>query len=182
MIFRDITDTKFKGIKISSYHEFDHEKVYYYEDDNTGIKSLVAIHDSSKGPAIGGCRFKEYDSFEQGLNDVLRLSRGMTHKNNVAQIPFGAFLLQHVCGPVGPHRTFAPPSHPTLGAFRHALCHLPLHGGAVFLLPFILPLQMKVCLRFWRQHIGVPAEAAYPPPQNPPARSPGVFAHVQQWA
>ena len=89
MIFRDITDTKFKGIEISSYHEFDHEKVYYYEDDNTGIKSLVAIHDSSKGPAIGGCRFKEYDSFEQGLNDVLRLSRGMTHKNNVAQIPFG---------------------------------------------------------------------------------------------
>ena len=47
MIFRDITDTKFKGIEISSYHEFDHEKVYYYEDDNTGIKSLVAIHDLS---------------------------------------------------------------------------------------------------------------------------------------
>ena len=89
MIFKDITDSKFNGIKISSYHEFEHEKVYYYEDSNIGLKSLVAIHDSSKGPAIGGCRYKKYDSFEDGLNDVLRLSRGMTHKNNVAQIPFG---------------------------------------------------------------------------------------------
>jgi leucine dehydrogenase len=53
------------------------------------LKSLIALHDSSKGPAIGGCRFKKYDSFEAGLNDVLRLSRGMTEKNNVAQIPFG---------------------------------------------------------------------------------------------
>ena len=89
MIFKDITKTNFKGIDISSHHEFDHENVFYYEDNKTGIKSLVAIHDSSKGPAIGGCRFKEYDSFAEGLNDVLRLSRGMTHKNNVAQIPFG---------------------------------------------------------------------------------------------
>ena len=89
MIFKDITKTNFKGIDISSHHEFDHEKVFYYEDNKIGIKSLVAIHDSSKGPAIGGCRFKEYNSFEEGLNDVLRLSRGMTHKNNVAQIPFG---------------------------------------------------------------------------------------------
>ena len=89
MIFKDITKTNFKGIDISSHHEFNHEKVFYYEDNRVGIKSLVAIHDSSKGPAIGGCRFKEYDSFEDGLNDVLRLSRGMTHKNNVAQIPFG---------------------------------------------------------------------------------------------
>ena len=52
------------------------------------------------------------------------------------------------------------------------LGHLSLHSGAVFLLPFILPLQMEVCLRFWRQQFGVPAEAAYPPPQNPPARRP----------
>ena len=89
MIFKDITKTNFKGIDISSHHEFNHEKVFYYEDNRIGIKSLVAIHDSSKGPAIGGCRFKAYDSFEEGLNDVLRLSRGMTHKNNAAQIPFG---------------------------------------------------------------------------------------------
>ena len=92
------------------------------------------------------------------------------------------FLLQRVCGPVGPQSAFAPPSHPAMGAVGHPSCHLPLQGGAVFLLPFILPLQLEVSLRFWRQQFGVPAETAYPPPQNPPARSPGVFAHVQQWA
>ena len=89
MIFKDITDTYFEGIQISSHNEFEHEKVYYYEDHKSGLKSLIAIHDSTEGPAIGGCRFKTYDSFESGLNDVLRLSRGMTHKNNVAQVPFG---------------------------------------------------------------------------------------------
>ena len=89
MIFKDITDINFEGIEIASHHEFNHEKVYYYEDSKTGLKSLIALHDSSKGPAIGGCRFKQYDSFEAGLNDVLRLSRGMTEKNDVAQIPFG---------------------------------------------------------------------------------------------
>ena len=89
MIFKDITDTYFEGIQISSHNEFEHEKVYYYEDHKSGLKSLIAIHDSTEGPAIGGCRFKTYDSFESGLNDVLRLSRGMTHKNSVAKVPFG---------------------------------------------------------------------------------------------
>ena len=89
MIFKDITDANFNGIDISSHHEFSHEKVYYYEDPKVGIKSLIAIHDSVKGPAIGGCRFRQYDSFDAGLTDVLRLSKGMTDKNNIAQIPFG---------------------------------------------------------------------------------------------
>lgn len=89
MIFKDITDANFNGIDISSHHEFSHEKVYYYEDPKVGIKSLIAIHNSVKGPAIGGCRFRKYDSFDAGLTDVLRLSKGMTDKNNIAQIPFG---------------------------------------------------------------------------------------------
>ena len=89
MIFKDITDINFKGIDISSHHEFDHEKVYYYEDRESQLKSLIAIHSTVKGPAIGGCRYKQYDSFEDGLNDVLRLSKGMTGKNNLAAIPFG---------------------------------------------------------------------------------------------
>jgi leucine dehydrogenase len=89
MIFKDITDLNFNGVNISAHHEFSHEKVYYYEDSKAGLKSLIAIHSSIKGPAIGGCRFKQYDTFDAGLSDVLRLSRGMTDKNNVAQIPFG---------------------------------------------------------------------------------------------
>ena len=89
MIFKDITDINFNGIDISSHHEFNHEKVYYYEDQETQLTSLIAVHSTVKGPAIGGCRYRQYDSFADGLTDVLRLSRGMTDKNNVAGIPFG---------------------------------------------------------------------------------------------
>ena len=64
-------------------------KVKVYEDEETDLKSIIAIHSSSKGPAIGGCRYKLYGSYEEGLVDVLRLSKGMTQKNIAANIPFG---------------------------------------------------------------------------------------------
>ena len=89
MKFLDITDTLFNGVQASTHIEFDHEKIFYCEDDNSGLKSIIAIHSSKSGPAIGGCRFRHYQTYEQGLTDVLRLSRGMTEKNNAADIPFG---------------------------------------------------------------------------------------------
>ena len=89
MKFLDITDTLFNGVQASSHIEFDHEKIFYCEDDISGLKSIIAIHSSKLGPAIGGCRFRHYQTYEEGLTDVLRLSRGMTEKNNAADIPFG---------------------------------------------------------------------------------------------
>ena len=89
MKFLDITDTLFNGVQASTHIEFDHEKIFYCEDDNSGLKSIIAIHSSKSGPAIGGCRFHHYETYEEGLTDVLRLSRGMTEKNNAADIPFG---------------------------------------------------------------------------------------------
>jgi len=89
MKFLDITDTLFNGVQASTHIEFDHEKIFYCEDDNSGLKSIIAIHSSKSGPAIGGCRFRHYETYEEGLTDVLRLSRGMTEKNNAADIPFG---------------------------------------------------------------------------------------------
>ncbi|MDA9785011.1 amino acid dehydrogenase [bacterium] len=89
MKFLDITDTLFNGVQASSHIEFDHEKIFYCEDDLSGLKSIIAIHSSKSGPAIGGCRFRQYQTYEEGLTDVLRLSRGMTEKNNAADIPFG---------------------------------------------------------------------------------------------
>jgi len=89
MKFLDITDTLFNGVQASSHIEFDHEKIFYCEDDISGLKSIIAIHSSKSGPAIGGCRFRHYETYEEGLTDVLRLSRGMTQKNNAADIPFG---------------------------------------------------------------------------------------------
>ena len=89
MKFLDITDTLFNGVQASTHIEFDHEKIFYCEDDVSGLKSIIAIHCSKSGPAIGGCRFRHYQTYEEGLTDVLRLSRGMTEKNNAADIPFG---------------------------------------------------------------------------------------------
>ena len=89
MKFLDITNTVFNDIDASQHMEFDHEKIFYCEDDISGLKSIIAIHSSAAGPAIGGCRFRKYQSYEEGLMDVLRLSRGMTEKNKVAHIPFG---------------------------------------------------------------------------------------------
>ena len=89
MKFLDITDTLFNGVQASTHIEFDHEKIFYCEDDVSGLKSIIAIHCSKSGPAIGGCRFRHYQTYEEGLKDVLRLSRGMTEKNNAADIPFG---------------------------------------------------------------------------------------------
>lgn len=89
MKFLDITNTLFNGIDASHHVEFDHEKIFYCQDDISGLKSIIAIHSSKSGPAIGGCRFRHYQTYEEGLTDVLRLSRGMTEKNNAADIPFG---------------------------------------------------------------------------------------------
>jgi len=89
MIFQEISNQSFDGLRVSSHPEFQHEKVYLYEDSDTNIRSIVAIHSTKLGPAIGGCRFQNYSNFLDGLNDVLRLSRGMTEKNIAANVPFG---------------------------------------------------------------------------------------------
>ena len=77
-------------MSVHSHHEFDnHEQVHFFNDEETGLKAIVAIHNTNLGPALGGCRMWEYDSDEAALNDVLRLSRGMTYKSAVANIGLG---------------------------------------------------------------------------------------------
>lgn len=66
-----------------------HEQVAYCHDAETGLKAIVAIHDTTLGPALGGCRFWNYKTEEEALIDVLRLSRGMTYKAAVAGLPLG---------------------------------------------------------------------------------------------
>lgn len=67
----------------------DHEKVLFFTNKRTGIKGIIAIHSSVKGPAIGGCRIYPYKTSSQALADVLRLSKGMTHKAALANINAG---------------------------------------------------------------------------------------------
>ena len=67
----------------------DHEKVLIGRDAASGYHGIIAIHNTSLGPALGGTRFWKYASEEEALTDVLRLSHGMTYKNALAGLPFG---------------------------------------------------------------------------------------------
>ena len=58
-----------------------HESVHFYRDSATGLKAIIAVHNTRLGPATGGCRMFPYGSDEQALDDVLRLSRGMSLKS-----------------------------------------------------------------------------------------------------
>jgi valine dehydrogenase (NAD+) len=66
-----------------------HEEVLLWRDRETGLRAIVAIHDTSLGPAVGGTRMRAYPSLEQALVDALRLSRAMTAKAALAGMPYG---------------------------------------------------------------------------------------------
>ncbi|WP_119968586.1 Glu/Leu/Phe/Val dehydrogenase dimerization domain-containing protein [Shewanella japonica] len=67
----------------------DHEQVVFCHDKESGLKAIIAIHNTNLGPAVGGCRMWNYDSDDEAINDVLRLSRGMTYKNALAGLTMG---------------------------------------------------------------------------------------------
>ncbi len=66
-----------------------HELVAFKEDHASGLRAIIAVHNTNLGPAIGGCRMYPYTSDEQALDDVLRLSRGMSYKSALAGLPLG---------------------------------------------------------------------------------------------
>jgi leucine dehydrogenase len=66
-----------------------YEKVVMAEDPSIGFKSIIAVHDTTLGPALGGLRMWPYESEILALTDVLRLSRGMTYKSAVARTGLG---------------------------------------------------------------------------------------------
>ncbi|WOH38332.1 Glu/Leu/Phe/Val dehydrogenase [Thalassotalea fonticola] len=70
--------------------DFDHhEQVVYCSDEQSGLKAIIAIHNTNLGPAAGGCRFWDYSNDADALKDVLRLSKGMTYKNAMAGLKLG---------------------------------------------------------------------------------------------
>lgn len=66
-----------------------HQDVVFVHDDAVGLKAIIAIHDTTLGPGLGGCRLWRYESEAEALRDVLRLSRGMTYKNALADLDYG---------------------------------------------------------------------------------------------
>lgn len=66
-----------------------HEEVVFFCDPSCNLKAIVAIHDTTLGPALGGTRMLPYKDEQEAIEDVLRLSRGMTYKSSLAGLNLG---------------------------------------------------------------------------------------------
>lgn len=77
-------------MELFNYMEkYDFEQVVLCQDKNSGLKAIIAIHDTTLGPALGGTRMWTYESEEAAIEDALRLARGMTYKNAAAGLNLG---------------------------------------------------------------------------------------------
>ncbi|UJL44795.1 Glu/Leu/Phe/Val dehydrogenase [Virgibacillus sp. NKC19-16] len=73
----------------SSMEEYDYEQLIFCQDKNSGLKAVIAIHDTTLGPALGGTRMWTYNSEAEAVEDALRLAKGMTYKNAAAGLNLG---------------------------------------------------------------------------------------------
>lgn len=77
-------------MEIFKYMEnYDYEQLVFCQDKASGLKAIIAIHDTTLGPALGGTRMWTYDTEEAAIEDALRLARGMTYKNAAAGLNLG---------------------------------------------------------------------------------------------
>lgn len=65
------------------------QRLHFCHDPETGLKAIIAIHSTLRGPAIGGCRFIHYNDDDAAITDALRLARGMSYKAALAGLPHG---------------------------------------------------------------------------------------------
>src|SRR6195952_324955 len=68
---------------------YGHDKLVFCSDPDTGLKAIIAIHDTTLGPALGGTRMWAYKTENDALRDVLRLSKGMTYKAAITGLNLG---------------------------------------------------------------------------------------------
>jgi leucine dehydrogenase len=88
-----------ESLKASELHKVDpvfgqvsfdnHEQIVFCNDKDTGLKAIIGIHNTVLGPALGGTRMWKYTNEWEALNDVLRLSRGMTYKSAISGLNLG---------------------------------------------------------------------------------------------
>lgn len=79
-----MADSILKKMKIRELSVVGYERVVEFIEEESGLHALIALHDTTLGPALGGARVYPYFSVEEALEDVLRLSKGMTYKAAVA--------------------------------------------------------------------------------------------------
>jgi leucine dehydrogenase len=76
-------------VTVFDHLDGEYEEVVFFHDPPTGLRAIVAIHSTTLGPALGGTRFYPFESEDEALTDVLRLSRGMTYKAAAAGLDLG---------------------------------------------------------------------------------------------
>ena len=76
-------------LKFEKMTSMGHEQIVYFSDSSCDLKAIVAIHNTTLGPALGGTRMWPYASEEEALTDVLRLSKGMTYKAAISGLNLG---------------------------------------------------------------------------------------------
>src|SRR5690606_36987784 len=77
-------------MELFSYlEESDYEQAVFCQDKTSGLKAIIAIHDTTLGPALGGARMWTYATEEEAVIDALRLAKGMTYKNAAAGLNLG---------------------------------------------------------------------------------------------
>lgn len=87
---KEIKETSFaENPVLRQMLEHNHEQVVFCNDNETGLKAIIAIHNTILGPSLGGTRMWMYNNEAEAINDVLRLSRGMTYKAAVAGLNLG---------------------------------------------------------------------------------------------
>ena len=74
---------------IAAMSQYNHEQLLFCNDNATGLKAIIAVHNTVLGPALGGTRMWAYNNELEALEDVLRLSRGMTYKNAISGLNLG---------------------------------------------------------------------------------------------
>lgn len=84
------TSQKDFALTVQSLPDFDgHEEIVLATDERSGLTALIAVHNTHRGPGVGGTRLWRYQDESAAITDVLRLSRGMTYKNAISELPFG---------------------------------------------------------------------------------------------
>ncbi|MGB1219726.1 MAG: Glu/Leu/Phe/Val dehydrogenase dimerization domain-containing protein, partial [Flavobacteriales bacterium] len=82
-------NTKVNNPVLSFMEDMEHEQVVFCHDKATGLKAIIAVHNTNLGPALGGTRMWSYSNENEAINDVLRLSRGMSYKAAISGLSLG---------------------------------------------------------------------------------------------
>ncbi len=80
---------KLSGLQIEKLPIKGYEQVVKVSHPKVGLTAIIAIHDTTLGPALGGIRIQPYETFDAALEDVLRLAKGMTYKSAISDVGFG---------------------------------------------------------------------------------------------